>query len=126
MTNKKAEYRSELLGFLQEIQKEGYTSYITKKDTISAYGHIISPSGKIFYIQRNNFESFGWTISIQYKPSKKYGSGSNCRDVPSGKLSIEYLKTCEQCKEPENLKYKTTSEFIENNWSISKGHSILV
>lgn len=112
---------------IKTMKENGYQVFATKasiRDSLSnldgGWVFAISPNGNVLYIQNDYYG--GYTVSLQYVPSRKNGSG--CRDntiAPFGEITIENLQKAEQanvdfaCKLGANL-YPSAGAWKEKHW----------
>ena len=111
---------------IKTLKENGYKAYASQlKEGLSTenggWVFAVTPSNNILYIQRGQFG--GWEISLEYKPSRKNGSGCRANDTqPYSTVTVETLQETER----ENLSfarklgatlYKTPEEWINGYWT---------
>lgn len=78
-----------MLDQCQTLLDAGYTVYDVP-DT--KYGFIITPDGhSVIYVQEDYF--YGYTFSLQYKPSREYGTGCRCLEDPVPVIDLYTVRT---------------------------------
>ena len=118
-------YRQELINSLKELSIEGFRCFILKENPSFLYGFIITSSDNVLYIQRDAFKTRGWTLTLEYKPSKKNGTGCQCFDNPFETITKDIVLQAEQegmlfAKKLDAELYENSNEFIEKLWNLSE------
>lgn len=87
---------------IKTMKENGYRVFATKSSVRDSLSNVeggwvftVSPAGNVLYVQNDWFG--GYTVSLQYVPSRKNGSG--CRDNTFdvfGEITVENLQKAEQ------------------------------
>jgi hypothetical protein len=111
---------------MKDLQKEGYTraQIIKENDNDYLYGHIVTPTNHILYIQYE-YMIGGFTVSLCYVPSKSNGSSCNPRSSLqsfNAELSLQWQKGevmgCLQfAKQLKVTFYENIDTFFNNQWN---------
>jgi len=115
---KKEQQREDLKNILSELSQEGFECFITKRND-SSYGYAITPNNNVLYIECDYF--YGYNISLQYKPSKKNGSGCRCNEEPITEINSDIILQQEKSglafawKLKADL-YNSSEEFFNKYW----------
>lgn len=116
------QWREELIDSMKELTQDGFRCFILKENPSYLYGFMITPSDNILYIQRDSFKWRGWTVSLNYRPGNKTGSGCQCFEEPFEKITTNIILRAEKeglsfaHKLKANL-YKNSEEYLENLWN---------
>jgi len=118
----KNDYRQELIEGMKELVKNGFKCFIKKEDPSYLYGFMITPQDNVLYIQRDSFEWRGWTTTLQYKPSKKNGSGCFCFEEPFQRITVETILEAEKeglnfARKLRATLYNNSEEYLKNLWN---------
>ena len=114
-------YKDQLVEFMRELAKDGYKSYLHNDSTDGyLYGYLITPSDTVMYVQRGDY-GYGWTFSIQYKPSKNNGSGCGCLANHIDDLSLAVIQQAEReglafANRLNATHYKNSAEWLKGYW----------
>ncbi|NCB43595.1 MAG: hypothetical protein EOM59_13395 [Clostridia bacterium] len=87
---------------IKTMKENGYQVFATKSSVRGSLSNVeggwvfaVSPSGNVLYVQNDWFG--GYTVSLQYVPSRKNGSG--CRDNTFdvfGEITVDNLQKAER------------------------------
>jgi uncharacterized protein (DUF1330 family) len=116
------QYHAKLTEAMQELTKHGYRCFIQPEDSDYLYGHVITPSDNVMYVQRDSYEWRGWTFSIQYQPSKNNGSGCGCLEDPTPDLSLATWQKAEReglafAARLRATLYKSSADWYKRLWN---------
>lgn len=119
---RKNNHREELVNSMQGLSKNGYKCFILRENPSFLYGFAITPSDNIIYIQRDSFHWRGWTFSLEYKPSKKTGSGCQCLENPVQEITPEIIREAENqglafARRLKATLYNNSEEYIKKLWN---------
>ena len=125
------EYRQELINSMQELSKNGFKCFVLKENPSYMYGFVITPNDNIIYIQRDFSKWRGWTMSLQYKPSKKNGTGCQCFEEPIEKITLELILEAEKAglnfaRRLKATLYNNSNEYLEKLWNKSEYEEVTV
>jgi len=119
------QHRQELINGMKELSQNGFKCFILKENPSFLYGFMITPEDNILYIQRDSFKWRGWSVSLNYKPGKKTGSGCQCFAEPFEKITTNIILRAEKeglsfaHKLKANL-YNSSEEYLENLWNFEE------
>lgn len=119
---RKNNHREELVNSMQGLSKNGCKCFILRENPSFLYGFAITPSDNIIYIQRDSFHWRGWTFSLEYKPSKKTGSGCQCLENPVQEITPEIIREAENqglafARRLKATLYNNSEEYIKKLWN---------
>ena len=113
---------------MAEAMKHGYKAYTINNS--DEYGFLITPNGNVLHVGRATWGN-GVVFSLEYKPSRRCGSGCSCHDDDDydwgfTKVTIKGLEDFEKAglKFARELKapmYRNPEEWIADKQKFLKG-----
>ena len=105
---------------LTELCDKGYKLYDVGSET---YCFIVTPRDNVLYVQQERFG--GYNFSLQYRPSKKCGTGCQCFEEPVSEVNLENVIKAEKeglafANRLHAPRWDNSAEWLSKYWNQDK------
>ena len=106
---------------ITQLKNEGYKVFGLKPKVERDYVFIYTPNNNLLFVSQDTFSAYH--ISLQYKPSRKNGSGCSSREYWDSCKTVEDIKNAEiensifaSTFKEKITKYKNFNEWYKSYW----------